>query len=227
MTTSVVYVFDNQLFNNHEIKEYMMLKQIFFKIIFHSKSYSTYKFINQLNYPLMKKTVFYFLSILILTGWNLQNRITAQNQTEMEKQETKKGRVTGIGGIFFKSNDPEKSRKWYNENLGMATDEYGTMFEFRLASDPDKKGNLQWSVFPEKTKYFDPSSKEFMINYSVENIEALVEELKSNGVTVLDTIETYDYGKFVHIMDLENNKIELWEPVYGAFNDVNKGNSTK
>lgn len=171
----------------------------------------------------MKKTVFYFLSILILTCWYQLNRISAQNKNEMKNDELKKGRVTGIGGIFFKSKDPEKSRKWYNENLGMATDEYGTMFEFRLASDPDKKGYLQWSVFPDKTKYFDPSSKEFMINYRVENIEALVEELKSNGVTVLDTLETYDYGKFIHIMDPENNKIELWEPVDKVFNDSNEG----
>lgn len=175
----------------------------------------------------MKKTVFYFLSILILTGWYQLNRISAQNMTEMKQEESKKGRVTGVGGIFFKSKDPGKSRQWYNENLGLVTNEYGSLFEFRLGADPDKIGYLQWSPFPEKTKYFDPSSKEFMINYRVENIEALVEELKSNGVTVLDTIETYDYGKFVHIMDPENNKIELWEPVDSVFTDMNKGNTTK
>ncbi|HET7896146.1 MAG TPA: VOC family protein, partial [Flavisolibacter sp.] len=69
-----------------------------------------------------------------------------------------------------------------------------------------------WSPFKETTKYFEPSAREFMINYRVENLEALVEELKQNGVTVLDAIETYDYGKFVHILDAEGNKVELWEP---------------
>jgi predicted enzyme related to lactoylglutathione lyase len=175
----------------------------------------------------MKKILFFLLSILIFMICDIQYRISAQNQNEMKKEETKKGRVTGIGGIFFKSNDPEKSRQWYNKNLGLVTNEYGSLFEFRTGADPDKIGYLQWSPFPENTKYFDPSLKEFMINYRVENIEALVEELKSNGVNVLDSIETYDYGKFIHIMDQENNKIELWEPVDSVFTDTNEGKSTK
>ena len=66
---------------------------------------------------------------------------------------------------------------------------------------------------PLTTKYFDPSPKDFMINYRVENLEALVEQLKNEGVTIVDNIESYDYGKFVHIVDLEGNKIELWEPI--------------
>lgn len=175
----------------------------------------------------MKKILFFLLSILIFMICDIQYRISAQNQNEMKKEETKKGRVTGIGGIFFKSNDPEKSRQWYNKNLGLVTNEYGSLFEFRTGADPDKIGYLQWSPFPENTKYFDPSSKDFMINYRVENIEALVEELKSNGVNVLDSIETYDYGKFVHIMDQDNNKIELWEPVDSVFTDTNEGKTTK
>lgn len=129
----------------------------------------------------------------------------------------KKGRVTGIGGIFFKSSDPKKIKEWYATNFGMKTDDYGCLFEFREAEKPEVKGQLQWSPFSEKTKYFEPSQKEFMINYRVENMEALVEELKANGVTVLDSIATYDYGKFVHILDPENNKIELWEPVDEGF----------
>jgi predicted enzyme related to lactoylglutathione lyase len=75
-----------------------------------------------------------------------------------------------------------------------------------------KKATTQWSTFAENTKYFAPSGKDFMINYRVENLEALVEQLKAEGVTIVDTIESYDYGKFVHIMDPEGNKIELWEP---------------
>lgn len=74
----------------------------------------------------------------------------------------------------------------------------------------EKKAQTQWTPFPKESKYFE---KDFMINYRVENLEALVEELKKDGVTIVDNIETYEYGKFVHIMDLEGNKIELWEPV--------------
>ncbi|MGE0636242.1 MAG: VOC family protein [Bacteroidia bacterium] len=139
----------------------------------------------------------------------------------------KKGRVTGIGGVFFKTADPKKTKEWYSKNLGMKTDDYGTMFEFRTAENPEEKAYLQWSPFSEKTKYFEPSQKEFMINYRVENIEALVEELKANGVTVLDSIATYDYGKFVHILDPENNKIELWEPIDNEFDKTEEGKTTK
>jgi predicted enzyme related to lactoylglutathione lyase len=126
--------------------------------------------------------------------------------------ETKMKRVTGIGGIFFKCKDPKKMNDWYKTHLGLNTNQYGTVFEWRQAADPVKKGYSQWSPFSEKTTYFEPSTKEFMINYRVENLEALVEELKKEGVTVTDTIESFDYGKFVHIMDIEGNKIELWEP---------------
>jgi len=102
--------------------------------------------------------------------------------------------------------------EWYKTHLGLNTNQYGAVFEWRQATDSSKKGFTNWNPFSEKTKYFEPSTKEFMINYRVENIEALVEELKKEGVTVIDTVETYDYGKFVHIMDIEGNKIELWEP---------------
>jgi predicted enzyme related to lactoylglutathione lyase len=132
--------------------------------------------------------------------------------TEKSNDQPKMKRVTGIGGIFFKCKDPDKIREWYKIHLGLNTDEYGTLFEWRLASDSTKKGYTQWSPFNETTKYFEPSTKDFMINYRVDDLEALVVELKKEGVTILDTIETYDYGKFLHIMDIEGNKIELWEP---------------
>jgi len=126
--------------------------------------------------------------------------------------DTKLKRVTSIGGIFFKCKDPKKVREWYKTHLGLNTNQYGTVFEWRQATDSSKKGFSQWSPFAEKTKYFEPSTKEFMINYRVDNLEALVEELKKEGVTITDTMATYDYGKFVHIVDIEGNKIELWEP---------------
>ena len=121
-------------------------------------------------------------------------------------------RVTSLGGIFFKCKDPEKVKEWYSKHLGFNTDQYGTTFEWRQSNDQTKKGFTVWSPFNETTKYFEPSSKGFMINYRVENIEQLLEELKKEGVTVVDEIEVYDYGKFVHILDIEGNKIELWEP---------------
>nr|WP_300569741.1 VOC family protein [Flavobacterium sp.] len=121
-------------------------------------------------------------------------------------------RVTGIGGIFFKCKEPKKVRAWYQEHLGLNTNDYGAVFEWRQGADTLKKGFTQWSPFNEKTKYFEPSTKDFMINYRVANLEVLVEELKKEGVTITDKIESVEYGKFVHIMDIEGNKIELWEP---------------
>lgn len=121
-------------------------------------------------------------------------------------------RVRGIGGIFFKCQDPAAIREWYKTHLGLNTDEYGTSFEWRVSDEPEHRGFTQWSPFTEKTKYFAPSEKQFMINYRVDDLENLVKVLKEEGVTVLDEIETFDYGKFVHIMDPEGNKIELWEP---------------
>ncbi len=124
-------------------------------------------------------------------------------------------KVTGIGGIFFKCKDKDKMNDWYKTHLGLETTPYGTSFEWRQADDPAKKGTTQWSPFAESTKYFEPSTKDFMINYRVENLEALVEQLKNEGVTITDKIEASDYGKFVHIVDIEGNKIELWEPNEG------------
>ncbi len=129
-------------------------------------------------------------------------------------------RVTGIGGVFFKCEDPKSMKEWYKKHLGLDTDQYGTSFEWRQGDDPTKYGFTQWSPFAEKTKYFEPSTKDFMINYRVENLELLVEELKKEGVTIVDNIEVFDYGKFVHILDIEGNKIELWEPKDIEYNKI-------
>ena len=124
----------------------------------------------------------------------------------------KEPKVIGIGGILFKSKNPEKTKEWYQENLGLPTDQWGTMFKSRDIDNPDQVNYLQWSPFDKKTDYFDPSKKEFMINYRVQNIEEFVKVLKDKEITVLDEITEYDgIGKFVHILDPEGNKIELWE----------------
>ncbi|MFP4369586.1 MAG: VOC family protein [Candidatus Kapaibacterium sp.] len=133
-----------------------------------------------------------------------------------------KGKITGIGGIFFKCDDPVGLRNWYAENFDISTNEYGAMFQFREAENPDKKAYLQWSTFSKDSDYLQPSEKEFMINYRVTNIEDLVESLKAKGIKVIGNIQEFEYGKFAHVMDPEGNKIELWEPVDTEFdNDYN------
>ena len=160
-----------------------------------------------------------FIGILFLTisGCHTKSNNRIEDNTEatksnkiMDSDTTPK--VTGIGGIFFKSKDPKKLREWYGKHLHLAISEYGSAFEFRNANRPDEINYLSWSPFDDSTSYFDPSQKEFMINYRVQNIESLIRNLKASGVTILDTIEEYEYGKFVHIMDSDGNKIELWEP---------------
>jgi predicted enzyme related to lactoylglutathione lyase len=123
-------------------------------------------------------------------------------------------KVTGIGGIFFYSENPEESNAWYTKNLGIEINDWGSSsFESRNINRPEEINSLQWKPFKKGDEYFSPSEKDFMINYQVQNIEGLVNNLKENGVILLDSIATYDYGKFVHIMDPEGNKIELWEPI--------------
>jgi predicted enzyme related to lactoylglutathione lyase len=157
----------------------------------------------------MNKTTLIALVIAVsfLSGFAFRTALSiSQNRGT---QNLKK--VTGIGGIFFKCKDPAKMREWYKTHLGLNTNKYGAVFEWRQGTDSSKKGFTQWSPFSEKTKYFEPSTKDYMINYRVENLVALVDELKKNGVTIVDTIEAVEYGKFVHILDVEGNKLELWE----------------
>lgn len=132
-------------------------------------------------------------------------------------------RVTGVGGVFFKAQNVQELKAWYAEHLGLQMDPYGTSFEWRQANDPSQKGFTQWSLFPADTNYFAPSEKDWMINYRVHDLEGLVVKLKAEGVTVLDEIETFEYGKFVHILDVEGNKIELWEPVDESFETIAAG----
>lgn len=123
-------------------------------------------------------------------------------------------KVTGVGGIFFMSENPKETKEWYAKNLGFEINEWGSAsFDTRNINNPDEINSLQWMPFKKGDEYFSPSKKEFMVNYQVQNIEGLVNKLKENGVIILDEITTYDYGKFVHILDSEGNKIELWEPI--------------
>jgi predicted enzyme related to lactoylglutathione lyase len=138
-----------------------------------------------------------------------------------------KKRVTSIGGIFFKTKDPKTTKEWYAKHLGFNIDEYGTSFEWRKAETPEEKGFSAWSPMKDDTNYFEPSEKQFMVNYRVEDLEWLVAELKKEGVTICDNIETFDYGKFVHIMDNDGNKIELWEANDDFYGKMVNGKTTK
>ncbi len=135
-------------------------------------------------------------------------------------------KVTGIGGIFFLSKNPDETKKWYGENLGLAIDNYGSPFEFRNTNRPHEINYLRWSPMADSTSYFSPSKKEFMINYRVQNIEGLVKKLRQNNVTEIDEIVSYEYGKFVHILDNEGNKLELWEPIDSVLTKLG-GKTTK
>jgi phosphoglycerate dehydrogenase-like enzyme/predicted enzyme related to lactoylglutathione lyase len=124
-------------------------------------------------------------------------------------------RVTGIGGFFFKSKNSKELINWYAKHLGFDTNDYGCSFVWK-----DENGNnciTQWSPFQEDTKYFEPSKKEFMQNFRVHNLEKLIADLKNEGVTIVGEMETFSYGKFAWILDPEENKIELWEPIDKVF----------
>ena len=181
----------------------------------------------------MKELAKYIFLIIFTAGCNT---VSNQNDPENNKAENPEQKVTimndttpkvtGIGGIFFISKNPAATREWYGKNLGLIISDYGSTFEFRNADRPEEINYLQWSPFEEGTDYLNPSEKEFMINYRVQNIEGLVKNLRENGVTVVDSIEEYEYGKFVHIIDPEGNKIELWEPVDSVLTKM-EGETTK
>lgn len=168
----------------------------------------------------MKKTILIILGLVIsfCFGYffNTLNPKQPVNNVPVKITEnnTNIKRVTGIGGIFFKCKNPTKVKEWYKKHLGFDTNQFGASFEWQECGHPEKKESLQWSPFNDTSTYFEPSTKDFMINYRVENLVNLVDQLKKEGVTLVDKIETYEYGKFIHIMDIEGNKIELYEPNY-------------
>ncbi len=122
-------------------------------------------------------------------------------------------RVAGIGGVFFKAANPEKLYTWYEKHLGLKRERKAgaVLFHWRHVTPGDKRGFTVWSLFPQDTKYFDPSPAGFMINYRVEDLDGLLRVLRKEGVEIAGH-EAYQYGKFAWIMDPEGNRIELWEP---------------
>lgn len=130
-------------------------------------------------------------------------------------------RVTGIGGIFFKADDPKKMQDWYDQHLGLNFEGKGYNSFLWQDSTTGEQGRTEFSFFKKDTTYFDPSPSPFMINFRVKNLEALVQLLKEEGVTIVGEIQTYPYGKFGWILDPDGNKIELWEPVEEGFGEEN------
>ncbi|MFI5203234.1 MAG: VOC family protein [Flavobacteriales bacterium] len=180
----------------------------------------------------MKNPTIVLLAAMIMTSCNSENKKnneiadTPKKEAVTSPVKDTTPKVTGIGGIFFFSDNPNATKEWYAKNLGLETNEWGSTFEFRNTNRPDEINYLAWSPFKTGNKYFAPSKKEFMINYRVQNMEGLLRKLRGNGVTILDTMQTFDYGKFIHIMDAEGNKIELWEPIDSVFTNMG-GKTTK
>jgi predicted enzyme related to lactoylglutathione lyase len=125
------------------------------------------------------------------------------------------GKVIGIGGIFIRCKDPKRMNQWYEDVLGMTPNEYGVLFSFN--GKQQKKGYLQLGTFPAGTDYFGEKNQQSMLNFRVDNMLAIIEKLKRNEVKILNQVEEFPYGKFLHIEDPEGNRIELWEPVDQEF----------
>ena len=129
-----------------------------------------------------------------------------------------KKRVTGIGGVFFKTEDPKKIKEWYGKHLGLPIDDYGASFRWIDIDNKDGEPALTaWSPFKSDTEYFQPSQKPYMFNYRVENLVELLKVLKEEGVQIVGEMQEFSYGKFGWIMDPDGNKIELWEPKDDGF----------
>lgn len=180
----------------------------------------------------MERLILLWCSLWMLTacqpGPNPENSLTEADKADSQvtTAEDTIPRVTGIGGIFFAAENPTEIQSWYGKNLGLALDDYGSPFEFRNANRPEEINYLRWSPFATGDEYFAPAGKTFMINYRVQYIEKLVRNLRANGVVIVDSIQAFPYGKFVHILDPEGNKIELWEPVDSVLTKIG-GKTTK
>jgi predicted enzyme related to lactoylglutathione lyase len=125
-------------------------------------------------------------------------------------------RVTGIGGIFIKSKEPQALREWYRVHLGMDIQDWGGMaFRWHTPERPEPNGCTAWTVFDASSKYFGPSTAPFMVNYRVENLHALLAALRAEGCNVDAKTEESEFGKFGGVMDPDGNRIELWEPAPG------------
>ena len=125
-------------------------------------------------------------------------------------------RVIGIGGVFFKCNDPARQQGWYHEHLGLEPKEEAggaVLFMWRDAQDPKKEQVTVWSPFPLDTDYFDPTTSSYMINYIVDDLDEMLQQLRADGVQVDDrVVDEKEYGRFGWAVDPEGVRFELWQP---------------
>jgi catechol 2,3-dioxygenase-like lactoylglutathione lyase family enzyme len=156
------------------------------------------------------------LGSLLLISVGLQGGQEVQSpQPEKSKLPVKteqRGRILGIGGVFFKSANRDQMREWYSQHLGLADKGQGVMLPWRERDDPQKEHVTVWTIFPASTKYFDPSPAPFMVNYIVDDLDALLDRLKQEGVKIDPKRMNASYGHFAWIYDSDGNKIELWQP---------------
>ena len=157
------------------------------------------------------------LAVLLLPVCVAQQQASTAANAASAKEEaatpSERGRILGIGGIFFKSADPQQMREWYGKHLGLADKGGGVMMPWREKDNPEKDHVTVWTVFPEHTKYFEPSQAAFMVNYIVDDLDALLERLQKEGVKIDPKRQNEDYGRFAWIYDPDGNKIELWQPL--------------
>jgi len=153
-------------------------------------------------------------SLLLISAGSIGGQEVKSTQPEKSKPPVKveqRGRILGIGGIFFKSANRDQMREWYSQHLGLADQGYGAMLPWREHDDPQKEHVTVWTIFPGSTDYI-PATQSFMINYIVDDMDALLDRLKLEGVKIDAKRMDESYGRFAWIYDLDGNKIELWEP---------------
>jgi len=155
-------------------------------------------------------------SLLLISAGSKGGQEVNSPQSEKSKPPAKleqRGRIVGIGGVFFKSANRDQTREWYAKHLGLNDTGHGAMLPWRDHDDPQKERTTVWTVFPATTKYFDPSPSPFMINYIVDDMDALLDRLKKEGVKIDPNRMDESYGRFAWIYDSDGNKIELWQPL--------------
>jgi catechol 2,3-dioxygenase-like lactoylglutathione lyase family enzyme len=159
-----------------------------------------------------------FLAAALLLGvcfaQSKENKMEEQKQEQpasaASASETQKGRIVGIGGIFFKSEHPGPMREWYAKNLGLSDKGQGAMLHWRDKDNPQQERMTVWSIFPASSKYYDG---QLMMNYIVDDLDALLDRLSKAGVKIDPKRQNESYGKFAWIYDPDGNKIELWQPL--------------
>jgi catechol 2,3-dioxygenase-like lactoylglutathione lyase family enzyme len=150
------------------------------------------------------------LSARLQGGQQVQSPQSEKSSTPAKTEQ--RGRILGIGGIFFKSANRDQMREWYSKHLGLADKGQGVMLPWRERDDPQKEHATVWTIFPASTEYFSPGQP-FMINYIVDDMDALLDRLKQEGVKIDPKRMDESYGRFAWIYDSDGNKIELWQPI--------------